>query len=69
MPAPDVFLGYGYGMANEAGLSYRSHMLESGLAPATCNRRLAAVRFLVKLVRVIGRINWVLEVPAARSEK
>jgi integrase/recombinase XerC len=67
--AADVFLGYGHGMANEVALSYRSHMLESGLAPATVNRRLAAVRSLVKLARVIGRIGWVLEIPAVRSEK
>lgn len=66
--AADLFLGFGHGMANEVALSYRSNMLESGLAPATCNRRLAAVRSLVKLARVIGRINWVLEIPAVRSE-
>ncbi len=59
--AADVFLGYGHGRANEVALSYRSHMLESGLAPATSNRRLAAVRSLIKLARVMGRINWVLE--------
>jgi integrase/recombinase XerC len=67
--AADLFLGFGHGMANEVALSYRSHMLESGLAPATCNRRLAAVRSLIKLARVIGRINWVVEIPAVRSEK
>jgi integrase/recombinase XerC len=67
--AADLFLGYGHGMANEVCLSYRSDMLEKGLAPATVNRRLAAVRSLIKLARVIGRINWILEIPAVRSEK
>jgi integrase/recombinase XerC len=67
--AADAFLGYGHGMANQVALSYRAQMLESGLAPATCNRRLAAVRSLVKLARVIGRVTWVLEIPAVRSEK
>jgi integrase/recombinase XerC len=66
--AADVFLGFGQGRANEVGLSYRAYMLETGLAPATCNRRLAAVRSLVKLARVIGKIGWTLEVPAVRSE-
>jgi integrase/recombinase XerC len=46
--ACDQFLDYSAGLANEVVLSYRSHMLESGLAPATCNRRLAAVRSMVK---------------------
>jgi integrase/recombinase XerC len=66
--AADVFLDFGQGRANEVAISYRAYMLETGLAPATCNRRLAAVRSLVKLARVIGRIGWTLEVPAVRSE-
>jgi integrase/recombinase XerC len=66
--AADSFLGYGHGMANEIVLGYRSEMLEKGLSPATCNRRLAAVRSFVKLARVIGRITWMLEIPAVRSE-
>jgi integrase/recombinase XerC len=64
----DQLLSYEAGLANEVVLSYRSHMLESGLAPATCNRRLAAVRSMVKLARTIGRVTWTLEVPAVRSE-
>jgi len=43
-------------------------MLESGLAPATVNRRLAALRSMVKLARTIGRVNWTLEIPSVRSE-
>jgi integrase/recombinase XerC len=67
--AAALFMGYGHGEANQVALSYRSAMIERGLAPATCNRRLAAVRSLVKLARITGRINWNLEIPAVRSEK
>lgn len=50
------------GEANALALSYRSHLLERGLSPATVNRRLAALRSLVKLARVLGFVTWSLEV-------
>ena len=39
-----------------------------GAAPATINRRLAALRSLVKLARTLGLIPWVLEVDGLRTE-
>lgn len=50
------------GEANALALAYRTHLLEEGLAPATVNRRLAALRSLVKLGRVLGFVPWALEV-------
>lgn len=51
-----------HGAANATALGYRSHLLERELAPATVNRRLAALRSLVKLGRVLGVVSWTLEV-------
>src|SRR5262249_56193714 len=39
-----------------------------GLARATVNRRLAAIRSLVKLARVLGLVPWALDVEGLRSE-
>lgn len=74
LDAPDldavaaVLLGSGAGRANALALGYRNHLVERGLAPATINRRLAAVRSLVKLARVLGLVNWTLEVHGLPAE-
>src|SRR4051794_116949 len=52
--AARLLLAAGPGGANLAALSYRAHLLERGLAPATVARRLAALRSLVKLARTLG---------------
>jgi len=71
-PTPDAaaerLLGSGHGAANAAALAYRAHLLERGLAPATVNRRLAALRSLVKLARTLGAVPWTLEIAGVRSE-
>ena len=56
------------GGANAVALGYKSHMMERGLAPSTVNRRLAAVRSLVKLARTLGFIPWSLDVEGLRHE-
>ena len=66
--AAACLLESGQGGANAAVLAYRAHLLERGLAPATVNRRLAALRSLVKLARTLGLVPWTLDVPAVRSE-
>lgn len=50
------------GPANGLALAYRAAMLEKGLAPSTVNRRLAALRSLVKLARMLGLVTWAIEV-------
>jgi integrase/recombinase XerC len=69
---PDVaaaqLLACGPGGANGAALGYRTHLVERGLAAATINRRLATLRSLVKLARILGLVNWGLEVEGLRAE-
>jgi len=65
---PGALLGGGQGAANELALGYRAHLQGRGLAPATVNRRLAAIRSLVKLARVVGLVPWALDVDGVRSE-
>lgn len=61
-------IGGGQGEANRLALAYRASLLERGLAPATINRRLSALRSLVRLARTLGRCPWTLEIPAVPSE-
>jgi integrase/recombinase XerC len=65
--AVELLLASGQATAHAAALAWKGHMIERGLSPATINRRLAAVRSLVKLARQLGRVNWDLEVTGPRS--
>jgi integrase/recombinase XerC len=56
------------GAANAFLIGYRGGMVDRGLAPNTVNRRLAALRSLVKLARTVGLVSWSLEVPNVKSE-
>lgn len=58
----------GAGRANALVLGYRAQLLGRGLQPATINRRLAALRSLVKLARLFGQVNWSLETPPLPTE-
>lgn len=66
--AADVLLGRRAGAANELVLAYRSWMVERGLASATVNRRLAALRSLVGLANLLGRVEWTLRIRNVRHE-
>ena len=55
--------------AKATALAYRAHMIEQGLQAATINRRLAAIRSLVKLAYTLGRIKWTLLVEEAPISK
>jgi len=66
--AAGLLLSRGHGEANALGLAYRAELLERGLAPSTVNRRLAALRSLVKLARTLGLVPWTLEVGGVKSE-
>lgn len=57
------------GTGNGIALAYRAHLLERELAPATVNRRLAALRSLVKVGRLLGRVSWLLEVESVKGGK
>jgi integrase/recombinase XerC len=61
-------LAGGPGQANGVALSWRARLLERRLSPATVNRRLAALRSLVKLARTLGMVPWALEVEGVKAE-
>lgn len=61
-------LGGSHGEANATALAYRAAMTERGLKPATVNRRLAALRSLVKLANVLGLVPWTLAVENAKAQ-
>lgn len=55
------------GEANHIVLTYRNHLTERGLQPATVNRRLASLRSLVKLARTLGLVGWSIEIQNIKS--
>jgi len=65
---PKEILTKGNGYANGLALAWRSDMLARKLAPATINRRLSALRSIVKLGRVLGLVPWALETASVPSE-
>jgi len=62
-----LLVSHGSGAANGLALAYRVSLQERGLAPATINRRLAALRSMVKLGRLLGVISWELQVEGIKS--
>src|SRR5262245_15582336 len=70
--APDEaiarFLTGSMGEANECLHAYRSAMLDAGLAPATVNRRLSALRSIVQLERIFGLVTWSLEIDSVKTK-
>ena len=61
-------LSGGPGLANALTLGYRNHLRDRGLQAASVNRRLAAIRSLVKLARTLGLVTWGLEVSGLPGE-
>lgn len=67
---PDLinrFLGLKRFEAVKVGLQYKASMIERGLTEATINRRLAAIRSLVKYAKTIGLCEW--DLSDIRGEK
>lgn len=65
--AARLLLAQGHGAANAIALGYKAAMLDRGLSAASINRRLAALRSLVKLARMLGLVPWTLEVQNMKS--
>ncbi|HET6203332.1 MAG TPA: tyrosine-type recombinase/integrase [Planctomycetota bacterium] len=61
-------LGRDAATANALALRYKASLLERGLAPATLNRRLSALRSVVALARLVGLASFRLEVPGEKAE-
>ena len=54
--------------ANQLVLEYKHHLREDlKLSPSTINRKIAAIRSLTKIGRVLGVISWRIEVQNERS--
>src|SRR5439155_20364927 len=66
--AAQRLLGEGAGPANELAWRYQAELRRRGRAAATVNRRLAALRSLIKLARTLGLVGWSLEVEGLKSE-
>lgn len=64
--AVDAFLALSHGNANRVALAYRASLYERSLSTATIARRIAALRSMVKRARLIGRIEWSLDVKSPR---
>jgi integrase/recombinase XerC len=62
-------LGDSNGAANALALEYRTHLVGRQLAPATINRRLSALRSLVKLARTVGVVTWPLDVESMAQKR
>jgi integrase/recombinase XerC len=57
-----------HGEANSIALAYKAHMTDCGLQAATINRRLAALRSLVKLAGLLGLVSWSLAVENVKTQ-
>jgi integrase/recombinase XerC len=66
--AARILLSCGHGEANALVLSYRADMVARKLQAATINRRLSAVRSLVKLARTLGMVPWSIEVENLKAQ-
>lgn len=66
--AINALLAMGPGEANETVRSYRSAMVDRGVAPATINRRLSALRSLVTLGKEFGYVTFDLATKNVRAE-
>jgi integrase/recombinase XerC len=65
--ALEALLRAGAGAANLLVLEYRADLLERKLAPSTVALRLSGLRAAVKLARILGLVEWTLEIPAGKS--
>lgn len=60
--AVELLVTKGLGHANMVALAWKRSLVAARLAPKTINRRLAALRSAVKLCKVAGKVEWVLDV-------
>jgi len=66
--AARVLFRHGLGEANLLALRYKNDLLARGLAAATINRRLAALRSFAALARRIGLVGWKVEIEGVPVE-
>lgn len=66
--AASMLMSQGHGKANLLGIKYKDYLQQTGLSPATINRRLSALRSLVSLAQTIGLVDWEMQVPNCKSQ-
>lgn len=66
--ACEDLINHGSSHAQQIVLAYRTHLVSRGLAAATIASRLAAIRSIVQLARLLGSISWSIEIPSIRTE-
>src|SRR5260370_39003429 len=66
--AASILLARGPGEANALALDYKAHLMDRELAANTINRRLTALRSLVKLGRTLGVVSWTIEVQSVKAD-
>jgi integrase/recombinase XerC len=66
--AAGMLLANGHGEANHLALSYRANMIERDLSANTINGRLAAIRALVKVARMLGLVDWSVEARNVKAQ-
>src|SRR5947209_5996509 len=66
--AASLLLARGPGEANALALDYKAHLMDRELAANTINRRLTALRSLVKLGRTLGVVSWTIEVQSVKAD-
>lgn len=66
--AVEQLLASAPGQANALVLDYVNHQRNAGRAPSTINRRLAALRSLVKMARMLGLVSWSIEVAGEKAQ-
>jgi len=57
-----TLLSQSSGSGNSLVLEYKNHLIEHGKSPATVNRRLATLKSVIKLARMMGLVSWSIEV-------
>jgi len=62
-----VLFTNGAGHANKLVLTWRNELEERGMASSTINRSMAAIRSMSKIARLLGLINWEVEVGNVQS--
>lgn len=68
-PTPELvqqFLSLSGIEATTAVLRYKAHLIQRHLKEATINRRLSAIRSLVRLARQVGQCDWTLDISSER---
>lgn len=59
-------ISHGPGSSNLLALEYKTHLLARKLQGASVNRKLAALRSVVKLARTLGLATFALEIPSCK---